>query len=429
MQSKPRRFAKHPATNFAWLLSERLTRLILGLATSVAVARYLGPVEFGRLGYATAFQSIFLVVAGLGLDDVLARALVANGSNNSLAAIWRLRVLGSGIALLATLCSAWIWHPGDFQTWTLVALASTGLLFAPWDAIPVWYQVKENMGPPAIARLTAFVASVAFRFGLIALEASLITFAVAITLEALLRAAALAWVFRGEPTSWFRGTFSPRQLASLLVHGAPLLFSGLLVILTMQADRLLLLRWRGELEAGIFVAGARLTETLYTLPILLNTVLMPRFLHIYSENRSLYWRFARSTGFGLIATSVAIAFACTLIATSVVPVLFGPQYASAAKVFGIHVWSLVFVCIVSLRSRLLVVSGANQWVLLISLFTTSISLLGNTWMIPRYGATGAAWTSVIAWCTSALILPWFFPVPRKFMISWLGAQDRIDMAN
>lgn len=402
------------------MVLERVIRLVGGLIVAIAVARHLGPSEFGRLAYATAFQSIFLIIACLGLNDVLARKITNDRTVNSLAAAWRLRVFGAFFAFFSTLLVAWLWRPGDFPTWCIVALASAGLLFSPWDVIPVWYQIEERMGPPTIARILAFLGAIAMRFAFIAINASLAAFAVAISAEALIRATLFVWFFRRESGNWHCGFVTKRQMVELIGQSAPLMFSGLLVILSMQADRLLLLRWCGEVEAGVFVAGARLTEALYALPVILNTVLMPRLLAKYADNENTYWRFARAVAGGLVGVSVTVAFVLAVVATKFVPVLFGSEYNAAGGIFAIHVWSFVFVGIVSMRSRLLVVSDTTRWILVMSLLTTLMSLIGNAWMIPRYGALGAAWTSTLAWGFSALVLPWLFAVPRKLTCRWIG---------
>jgi len=53
--------------NLAWLFTDQILQMGLGLVVGLWVARYLGPVQFGLLNYAIAFVSVFSSVAnGLG---------------------------------------------------------------------------------------------------------------------------------------------------------------------------------------------------------------------------------------------------------------------------------------------------------------------------------------------------------------------------
>jgi O-antigen/teichoic acid export membrane protein len=102
----------------------------------------------------------------------------------------------------------------------------------------------------------------------------------------------------------------------------------------------------------------------------------------------------------------------------------GDAYRAAADVWRIHVWTLVFVSIVSLRSRLWVVEGHTRWILMVSAGTAALNVLANGWLIPRYGPIGAAWAGVVAWAASALVFPWCAPGPAKSMAAWCGLAKR-----
>ena len=49
--------------NTSWLFIERIVRLGTVLAVGIVVARHLGPIEFGKLSYATGFVGLFFAFA------------------------------------------------------------------------------------------------------------------------------------------------------------------------------------------------------------------------------------------------------------------------------------------------------------------------------------------------------------------------------
>lgn len=417
-----------PLANFSWLLAGRGWRALLGLGVNIMVARHLGPGDFGLLSYALGFSAIFYALGGLGIDDVLARELVRHRARAPalLAAGLRLKFFGAMLAFGCLLFAAWWWRMGDTGAWTLVALAGAGLWFLPLDAIDVWFLAKEKLRPPVLARQGALAGAALLRLVLVWAGAPVWVFALAVMAEALLVAGALVWVLvrdEGWPDWKVVAPVSNRQLLS---EGWPLLVSGVLVVVAMQADRLLLLRLAGEVVAGVYAAAARFTELLHALPLALGAVLLPRLTALRQADLGQYWRTARHATGLLLLASVLLAAGLSLGGLWLLPGLLGEKYRAAGGVLAVHAWSLVFISIVSLRSRLLVIEGHSRWVLVMALGTAVLNVLGNLWLIPSWGALGAAWSAVGAWGISALALPWFWPGSRAFMRQWCGLAKSDD---
>jgi PST family polysaccharide transporter len=400
--------------NFGWLMFDRVGRMMINLVVGVAVARHLGPADFGVLSFATALTSIFAVLVGLGIDEILVRDLVRERQRSGAwKAAWQLRLAAAAVAYLGALLAACLWRGDSPRTWGVVAIVAAGLLFAPADLLDLWFQARGQMKPPAMARQLALWLAGAWRLVLVAIGAPLNAFALASVVEAAMVAIALTWAFRNK-----RDRSSPAAAASLerwrlLREGWPMLASGLLVTITMQADRLLLSRYGGDAVVGIYAVAARVTEVFYAVPLALGAAVMPQLAALRLKNEAGYWRLARQVFVGLGAAGIGCSALISGLAFYLVPLIFGERYTAAVHILAIHVWSLTFVFLVSLRSRLLVIEGGTRWVLVMSLLTALIDVAGNFVLIPRYGGVGAAWTTVIAWAFSALVAPWFFPMTRE----------------
>jgi hypothetical protein len=57
--------------NSAWLFTDKILRMGVGLVLGVWVARYLGPGRFGLLNYGIAFASLFGSLATFGVDGIV----------------------------------------------------------------------------------------------------------------------------------------------------------------------------------------------------------------------------------------------------------------------------------------------------------------------------------------------------------------------
>lgn len=150
----------------------------------------------------------------------------------------------------------------------------------------------------------------------------------------------------------------------------------------------MLVRLVGEQAAGLYAAGARLTEMMHVLPLALGAVFMPRLAAAFDRGSTAYTKVARTAGGLVLVLTVPAALAAPLLALWGIPLLLGDSYRSTVAVWQVHVWTLVFVAIVSLRSRLWVVKRRTHWTLGLALITAILNLGGNLILISKYGGIG-----------------------------------------
>jgi polysaccharide transporter, PST family len=415
--------------NFGWLLAERGWRVVVGFVVGVLTTRYLGPEDFGLLNYAFSVCAILGAVVGLGINDVLSRELVRqpDQARSFMLAGLLIKVISALAVICFSILVAWVLRPGDWQALGLVMWVGAGLIFLPADVVELWFQSREEMRASALVRQGALGLAAAVRMGLIAFGMPVWCFAAATTFEAGLIASGFVWLWikSGKSIDANRPQSVDMRVLSrrLIREGWPLLLSGFLVVLTMQGDRLLLIRLAGEKAAGLYAAAARMTELMYVIPLALGAAFLPRLSSLYESDVVAYARLARKAGGVLVVVTVVIATGVSVLAPYIVPLLLGEAYRATAGVWAIHVWMLVFVAIVSLRSRLWVVEGHTGWILMISGATAVMNLAGNWWLIPRFGALGAAWSGVFAWGFSALVWPWCAEGPARSMRRWCGLAN------
>ncbi len=406
-------------SNFGWLIADRVGRMVVNVVVGVVVARHLGPDEFGVLSFSLALTGMFTVVAGFGLEGVVVRDLVRDSTGAVWKAAWQLRLGLAMLAYGATVGAALVWRPDSPRTVLITAIVGVGLFFTPADLIDAWFQAIGRVRRPAVARQIVLWIAAAWRLALVAMHAPLTAFAAASAAEAAAIAFALWLAFRGE-----RIRTSDTHLAAerrrLLREGWPLMMSGLLVTITLQIDRLLIAYFKGDEALGIYAVAARLTESFHMLPLALGAAIMPRLTSLRGENEARYWVIARWCTAGLAVVGLAAASVITWMGPWLIAALFGAHYADAAPVLVVHAWTLAFVFVVSLRSRLLVIEGATRWVLAMSLLTAALNVAGNLLFVPRFGSVGAAWAAVVAWAFAALIAPWFFGPSRSVVAKLMG---------
>ncbi|MEE3220542.1 MAG: oligosaccharide flippase family protein, partial [Planctomycetota bacterium] len=117
------RTAQRVLNNAAWLVFGRITRLTIGVAVSVWVARYLRPADFGLLASAIALVSILAVVGRLGMNPIVVRDLVRQpeSARELLGTIFAIRVVSAVIGLATAIFVGWFYFGNhEVGTWLFV---------------------------------------------------------------------------------------------------------------------------------------------------------------------------------------------------------------------------------------------------------------------------------------------------------------------
>ena len=69
--------------NTFWLFFDQIINIGLLAGTNILVTRYLGKENYGVIGYANSFISIFSVIACLGLDSIIVKRLITDNENKA----------------------------------------------------------------------------------------------------------------------------------------------------------------------------------------------------------------------------------------------------------------------------------------------------------------------------------------------------------
>jgi O-antigen/teichoic acid export membrane protein len=110
-----------------------------------------------------------------------------------------------------------------------------------------------------------------------------------------------------------------------------------------------------------------------------------------------------------------------------VPLLYGSSYGEAAQILSIQIWAGVAVSMSFVHSKWLLSEGLQKYGLIYTLAGACVNASLNFVLIPRHGAVGAAWATLI---TQVGLLPiqLLFPKARRncaLMFMTLGAPYRI----
>ncbi|RXG65202.1 hypothetical protein ES695_08975 [Candidatus Atribacteria bacterium 1244-E10-H5-B2] len=129
--------------NTGWLFFERIIGMAVSFFVGVYVARYLGPANFGLLSYAGSFVGLFIVIATLGLDNIVVRELVKDERKRDelLGTSFILKFIGSIFVIIIVLIAVRFTNNDNFTN-LLIYIIVIGTIFQSFNVINFYFQAK-----------------------------------------------------------------------------------------------------------------------------------------------------------------------------------------------------------------------------------------------------------------------------------------------
>jgi PST family polysaccharide transporter len=384
--------------NTGWLFFDKILRMGVGFFVGVWVIRYLGPARYGALNFAVAFVALFSVLATLGLDAIVVRDIVHSPSarDETLASAFILKLLGGCATLSLSIVAIAILRPKESLYWWLVGIAAIGTIFQSTDVIDYWYQAEVRSKYTVYARNAAFLIVAIVRIMLIVLRAPVVAFACAALCETILVSIGLLWIsrFQGHSLKPYLATMSCAK--GLLRQSWPLFVSSIFVIVLMRIDQVMLGQIRGDKEVGIFSAALALSEIWYFVPMAITSSVFPAMVNAWKTDENLFYQRLRELYLLMVWLSLAVAIALTVFSGEIVLRLYGKEYQSAATVLSIHCWAGVFIFLGLASNMWYLMKQLNHYTLYRCVLGALVNVGLNLLLIPKYGAVGAAISTLLA---------------------------------
>ncbi len=380
--------------NVAALGVERLARLVVALLVTAAVGRHLGVDQFGLYNAIFSLCTLFAVSSDLGISRVVVRDLVSGHDNpGTLLGTAIAMRLGSSLILCGVTVAAVAisYRSQGSEPLILGMLFGMGYVFRASDAIDLGFQAVTQGQVPALARMISLGIGAGIQLWLIRRGSGMQAFAWAFAIEGFLMALSLAWVWwRFGPPEFRRWRFEFGTGFRVLRESWPMFVAFLYTQVYYRLDTILLEKMRGGTEAGIYSASAKFYDILIGVMPLIGVSLFPTLARWYKDDREgfsrLYTQLTRwITWLGLFGVVVLY-----LLRDQVVDLIFGQEYAEAARVLPWHLASAAIMFNAIFRAAYLTLAHRQIILLWTSLIGAVVNVGLNLLLIPRLGAEGSA---------------------------------------
>ena len=418
-----RRIAHRPnllkiVDNIGWLFFDKVLRMGVGLLVGVWVARYLGPQQFGLFSFATAFIGLFGAVAGLGLQSIVVRDIVSDPmcKEETLGTAAVLQLAGGVLAYGLILGTIFLLRPDDALAKWLVAILGSMMLFKASEVAMYWFESQVLSKYTVWVQNGSFLAFAAVKVALILGNAPLLAFAWATMAEAALAALLLLAMLGVQGLGLRKLKVSLARAKVLLADSWPLMLSGLAVALYMKIDQIMLGQMLGDEAVGTYSAATRVSEVWYFIPMMIVASVSPAILEAKKQSEALYQQRLQRLYDLMVWLAVAVALPITFLAGPLVNLLYGAAFSEAGTVLAIHIWASVFVFLAVASGPWFVAENRQILSFQRTLLGAVINVALNYLLIPIYGATGAAYATVLAQASVGLLFDIFQKETRPMFI-------------
>ncbi|MEM9087513.1 MAG: oligosaccharide flippase family protein [Cyanobacteria bacterium P01_F01_bin.53] len=195
-----------------------------------------------------------------------------------------------------------------------------------------------------------------------------------------------------QPSLWRPSTFPIKTLAG---YAVPLFMAALSTRLTAKIDLIALKALGGTAEqAGIYAVAQNLALFGGVMSPALAPVLIATVSQLLSQGDTEQVKSLSNSAMRVVILHLPFAGLLVGTAWEIVPTLFGQAFISAAPLFSMLIFATIGSVMIAVTSAILVASDKPQWTAILTVPMPIVALVGHWLLVPEFGATGAAGTTL-----------------------------------
>jgi O-antigen/teichoic acid export membrane protein len=186
----------------------------------------------------------------------------------------------------------------------------------------------------------------------------------------------------------------PLQASVLLRRALPFAIAAVLFALQIRISIIMLERLASTSEVGYYAAASRFVEAGRMIPNAFFGALFPALAVLAVQPLRLNQTFTR-TMLGLASYGLLLGIVFVPLSSWIVEATFGASFASAVPVLQLLMWSLLPALLRAGRTLYWYALGQESFVNIVTGVALALQIALCWWLIPRFGALGAAFATII----------------------------------
>lgn len=396
-------------SNIAFLLFANLLvkpLWIFGIDRSVQVQA--GAVEYGNYFAATNVAYLLSILLDLGINNFTNKRVSRNNKRAAefLANLLPIKFVLACVYLAFTIGFALL---SGLRGWLLFLVLLSALNMATLSFvlhfrayISALHRFRTDSYLSVSDKLLAIVLmGILLFFGVAELPSTLILLFSGVQLTALIITAIIAYSIVSRKNKSPVPVWTWHYTRAMLLHSLPFALLVLQMTIYGRIDGFLLHRILPENsdETGIYASGFRLLDAATQFGYLAATLLLPLFSKAIKENKDVR-PLTHLSGFIMFLGGILLALGAWQFRYEIVSLLYHTDDVRYANVLAMLMFAFVPIACNYVFGTLLTANGNLKLLNVFALFGIVVNVLLNVWLIPCYGAFGAAFA---AFATQSLV--------------------------
>lgn len=408
----------------------------LGFLSRMIIAMFLGPNDYGLISLAVAGFSIATTLCLLGLDQGIIRYVSYYKEKRDRKRIKGVIFSVMKISIPISLVISTIFFVG--AEWLSINLFHEPRLIPVLRifsiAVPFWvltqiflsitigfqsmqYQVYVEHLFQNILRIIAIIVLLSLGFGVLG-----IAFAWVLSIIAMPFLAVYFLERKVFPIFSDREKYIPME-KELLSFSLPLIFAGMLALVTGWTDTLMLGYFTTTYYVGIYSAALPTAKLMLVVVRSFTVIFMPVITELHSKNKNEELKKIYSVVTKWILSIVLPLFLLMfLFSDSILRILFGEEYVAGAMALSILAFGFLISSALGPTGPVIRAWGETKQIFWIASLAACTNFILNLYLIPLYGITGAAIataSSLIAGSTLRLLFVYHIGKMQPFRKGFL----------
>ena len=394
--------------NAGWLMTGRIINMILSFVIGLITARFLGPGNYGLIGYAIAYFTFFTSICTLGIHSIIVKNFIDHPEEEGLAlgSTIVLRIIAAVLSLITIAGITLIVDRNDHLAIIVVLLYNISLVFQSFDIFHQWFQSKLLSKYYAISTLISYLAMSLYKIYLLATGKSVIWFALSNSVDYLVVAIFLFAFYKkcGGPKlrfSWQKG----KQLLKLSYS---YILVGVMCSAYSITDKFMLKQLIGESEVGYYTLAFSVSSMgTFILSAIIESV-SPSIMQYHNDDKQKYIQTNKRLYAIVFYVSILMSVFVFIISPLFVRIVYGEEYMPAVNPLRVAVWYVAFSYLGVARDVWIVCEKKQKYLKYIYLGSALLNIAVNIALIPFFGSVGAAFASLLTQISTIFIFPLLF---------------------
>ena len=387
---------KRTGKNAFWLVLERVIHLAVAFTVSFVVAAQLGSSDYGRIAVGMALLNLLLPISSVISSCMLRDMTAEPGSENR---VYTAGVVVSGLvtSVIVLLVAIGIFFTVGFTSDTgIVAMVLVGSsLLKPLNTVDVFFLQRMDSKRTVKIRVVVGLVLGGARLGLLAIGFGVTAIAWTYVIEAALASTGM-WVAFRRVNKNFAWVYDFARIKELAREFTPLFIATSSALVFMKLDQVMLAALSSLSQTGVFGLATSLSETPRFPLVALMGSLAPRLLMLKKRDPVAYWERLADVSRLITLLGWGLTFGLIFVVAPITPMLLPEDYDGIS----------VVIIILALCTPFVAMGGILLWIqnweklyreaMIRNGIAAVISVSLNLVLLPRFGAIGAAITTLVA---------------------------------